>query len=167
MPIVLGVPAAISPSVLQSWGRQLAEHRRSLNLTQPELAAKVGLHPQTISRLERGQGSADGLRDVAAAIGLTLSLSEDGQAADGPAVFRHLPTLKEAFRYDGDNGFDIGLWADGKAYVTNEGQLIVRSKQGEFVVTAGDYVVRGTEGEFYPCPAEIFIDNYEHVGNRS
>ncbi len=85
----------------------------------------------------------------------------------GPATFVHLPTEKQAYQYDGDNGFDIALWADGKAYLTVEGQLIVGAKQGEFIVSTGDYVVRGTEGEFYPCPADIFHDNYEPAGERS
>lgn len=72
MPNVWVVPAPTSTAVSQAWGRQLAEHRRGLGLTQTQLAQRVGLDPQTISRLERGQGNFATLIDVAAAIDLVL-----------------------------------------------------------------------------------------------
>jgi len=54
---------------------ELMRQRRLAKLTQRELAARAGIHPETISRLERGAvvGSpgADTLRRLAAALALT------------------------------------------------------------------------------------------------
>ncbi len=79
MPNVRDVPPPDLPSEnrrnrrFQERGRQLARHRRSLGISQFELAIKVGLHPQTISRLERGQGSEETLVEIASQIGLELA----------------------------------------------------------------------------------------------
>lgn len=85
------------------------------------------------------------------------------ETTDGPVLYRHRPIEKQVFRYDGTNGMDIALWADS-AYLTAEGDLIVRNVQGEFIARPGDYVVRGIENEIYPVPASIFEDSYEPVG---
>lgn len=85
----------------------------------------------------------------------------------GPVLYEHLPTVKAGFQYDGTNGFDIALWANGKAYMTAEGLLIVRTKQGEFVAHVGDVVMAGSEGEYYPCPPEIHALEYRAMGERS
>lgn len=72
MPTVLVVPPPTASAVLQAWGRQLADHRRSLGLSQAQLATKVELDRQTISRLERGQGSIVTLLDIACDLDLVL-----------------------------------------------------------------------------------------------
>lgn len=85
----------------------------------------------------------------------------------GPATYVHLPTVKYAFQYDGTNGLEIALWAGGKAYVTDIGHLVVKTKQGDFTANVGDYVIHDPEGGFYPCPEPIFIVEYEPAGEGS
>ncbi|MGQ0507976.1 MAG: helix-turn-helix domain-containing protein [Myxococcaceae bacterium] len=55
-------------------GRRIADHRKLAKLTQAELAEKVGVATETISRLERGAAipSLARLESVAAALGVEL-----------------------------------------------------------------------------------------------
>ena len=53
-------PDAASPqrmSLAQSVGRQIAERRKELGISQMELARRTGVQQPVISRLERGQGN--------------------------------------------------------------------------------------------------------------
>lgn len=54
------------------WGRRIAAKRDASGETQVQLADRVGLFPQTISRIERGQGAMDTFVSVANALGLDL-----------------------------------------------------------------------------------------------
>lgn len=54
------VPDAAGPqhmSLAQSVGRQIAERRKELGISQMELASRTGVQQPVISRLERGQGN--------------------------------------------------------------------------------------------------------------
>lgn len=39
--------------------------------------------------------------------------------------------------------------------------LIVRTKEGDLIVSPGDWIVRGVQGELYPCKPDIFEATYE------
>ena len=56
------------------FGRFLAETRRARNMTQAELAGRVGVTDKAVSRWERGVGFPDinTLEPLAAALGLTV-----------------------------------------------------------------------------------------------
>ena len=43
------------------------------------------------------------------------------------------------------------------------GDLLIRTLEGDMRVSVGDYVIRGVQGEFYPCKPEIFAATYEEV----
>lgn len=58
----------------ERWGREIADARQGKGITQLDLAIRTGRNPQTISRLERGDGLAlDTYLLVAADLGLTLT----------------------------------------------------------------------------------------------
>ena len=41
--------------------------------------------------------------------------------------------------------------------------LVVRTLEGDMVVSEGDYIIRGIQGELYPCKPDIFEQTYEEV----
>lgn len=63
------------------WGRQIAAKRRSSGETQVQLAARLHRFPQTISRIERGQGAMETFVVLANAVGVELLEGESPSAA--------------------------------------------------------------------------------------
>ena len=59
---------------MEGFGKRLKELRQSAKITQSGLAEKLNLHPQTVSKWERGLSEPDiaQLGDLAAALGITL-----------------------------------------------------------------------------------------------
>lgn len=58
--------------IKNDWGRRIAARRDEVGLTQVQLAARLRLFPQTISRIERGQGGLETYVIVANAVGVEL-----------------------------------------------------------------------------------------------
>jgi len=84
--------------------------------------------------------------------------------------FRKKPVVIEAFRYTGDlytNGeFNCPNWAieayKNKTFVTHgQGDLYIKTLEGEMLVIVGDYVIQGVNGELYPCKPDIFKKTYD------
>ena len=46
-------------------------------------------------------------------------------------------------------------------FTKNESGLIIKTLEGEHIVSVGDYIIKGIEGEFYPCKPNIFEKTYE------
>jgi hypothetical protein len=46
---------------------------------------------------------------------------------------------------------------------TFEGDLSIKTFEGDIEVSPGDYIIKGVNGEFYPCKPEIFEKTYEPV----
>jgi len=44
-----------------------------------------------------------------------------------------------------------------------DGQLFIRTLEGQMRVRFGDYIIRGIKGELYPCKPDIFDATYEAV----
>jgi transcriptional regulator with XRE-family HTH domain len=61
-------------SVEEQLGRRVAQHRKAAGITQAELAERVGVTTETVSRLERGAviPPVSRLSDIADAIGVKL-----------------------------------------------------------------------------------------------
>ena len=59
---------------MEGFGKRLKELRQTAKITQSGLAEKLNLHPQTVSKWERGLSEPDiaQLGDLAAALGITL-----------------------------------------------------------------------------------------------
>lgn len=54
---------------------------------------------------------------------------------------------------------------DPNEYV-KETVLVIRTLEGDMIVSPGDWVIRGVQGEFYPCKPDIFEATYEPVRSR-
>ena len=82
---------------LTSIGEQIAAHRKSLKLSQTELARKAGVSRATLDALENGRAGELGFSKVAkllAALGLELTLQKASS---------HRPTLDELLQEDRDD----------------------------------------------------------------
>lgn len=43
------------------------------------------------------------------------------------------------------------------------GELYIKTIEGEMHVSPNDYIIKGVKGEFYPCKPDIFEATYEAV----
>jgi hypothetical protein len=39
--------------------------------------------------------------------------------------------------------------------------LVVKTLEGDMLVSHGDWIIKGIKGEFYPCKPDIFAASYE------
>jgi hypothetical protein len=42
--------------------------------------------------------------------------------------------------------------------------IILKTRDGELVITPGDYLIKGTQGNFYSCKPDIFNATYDIQG---
>lgn len=87
--------------------------------------------------------------------------------------YRKKPVVIEAFKYDGDLIFSNGTpyapdWAmeaneNGVFVWEGQGDLYIKTLEGNMLVTLGDFVIKGVQGELYPCKPDIFAETYEKV----
>lgn len=87
--------------------------------------------------------------------------------------YRKKPVEIEAFQYDWDMIFSDGApyapaWAlkaleDGVMYYQGQGELYIKTLEGDHHVSVGDYIIRGIAGELYSCKPDIFAQTYEVV----
>lgn len=84
--------------------------------------------------------------------------------------FRKKPVVIEAFQYDGDMVDRKGVpYAPDWAIVAlrecvmyyKEGELYIKTLEGDHHVSEGDYIIQGIHGELYPCKPDIFEKTYE------
>lgn len=40
---------------------------------------------------------------------------------------------------------------------------VIKTLEGEHIVSSGDFVIKGVKGAFYPCKPNIFVLTYEAV----
>ena len=89
--------------------------------------------------------------------------------------YRKKPVEIEAFCYDGDfmnsNGqYYVPDWAvnahkDGILFF-REGDLYVKTLEGDMRANVGDYIIQGVQGEIYPCKPDIFRHTYDLVSEN-
>lgn len=92
--------------------------------------------------------------------------------------FRKLPVVIEAFQMTRERRTDNRDWPEwlncawnmerdeaGACYPTvpgtGDGELSIRTLEGEHFVSWGDWIIRGVKGELYPCKPDIFAATYE------
>ena len=109
--------------------------RKVRGLSQPELAAKVGISPRTIARLEAGQvadPSINHVRDLARALGVTVDLISESELTPltiaVPAKVKEvldsaegLELLSELLDYERVRGRQAVLAAIRQIHVEREG----------------------------------------------
>ena len=88
------------------------------------------------------------------------------------AKFRKRPIIVEAVRYLGNGNMENRevpkwLWKafeEEVAQSTNGTEtFIIKTLEGEHIVSPGDYIIQGVKGELYPIKADIFEQTYEKV----
>ena len=55
-----------------------------------------------------------------------------------------------------DSRPDKGIYIDPA-----NGNLMIRTLEGDMRTVPGDFIIRGVQGEFYPCKPDIFAATYE------
>lgn len=84
---------------------------------------------------------------------------------------RKKPVIIECFQWDGDFKTQDGLyyvpeWAvkaeyKGVLFFQGQGDLYVKTLEGDMLANIGDYIIRGVNGELYPCKPDVFGKTYE------
>ena len=68
-------------------------------------------------------------------------------------------TLRYPDQVEGDDSRpDKGIYIDPA-----NGNLMIRTLEGDMRAEYGDWIIRGVQGEFYPCKPDIFEQTYEEV----
>jgi hypothetical protein len=73
---------------------------------------------------------------------------------------------REVFNFLTENTFDMDAMRifQYPFYIDDskvEGGLVIKTLEGEHIVSIGDYIIRGIKGEYYPCKEDIFHQTYE------
>lgn len=87
------------------------------------------------------------------------------------------PVTIECFKYDGDlknsNGeYYVPEWAveaekNGTIFFKDQGEMYIKTLEGDHRASVGDYIIRGVNGELYPCKPDIFEKTYDVVDGDS
>lgn len=80
------------------------------------------------------------------------------------------PITIECFKYDGDlknsNGkYYVPDWAveaekNGTIFFKDQGEMYIKTLEGDHHASVGDYIIQGVNGELYPCKPDIFEKTY-------
>ena len=83
------------------------------------------------------------------------------------------PVTIECFEFDGDlknsdGKFYVPEWAqkayeDGTIFFKDQGEMYIKTLEGDHHASVGDYIIRGVNGELYPCKPDIFEKTYDIV----
>lgn len=82
--------------------------------------------------------------------------------------YRKKPVVIEAVRFingrvDAKPSWITKAFDERYLRVRANGELIVRTLEGDMIAADGDYIIRGVQGEIYPCKPDIFEQTYEAV----
>ena len=85
--------------------------------------------------------------------------------------FRKKPVEIEAIQWTGKNAPEILSWCgqyhqaggDKSAFINEQGELKIRTLEGEHLATINDWIIKGVSNEFYPCKPDIFEKTYDRV----
>lgn len=90
--------------------------------------------------------------------------------------YRKKPVIIEAMKYTEDNYEEAIAFvgeenciaiANRRSMNPNKKEaivtLLIKTLEGNMLVSNGDYIIKGVNGEFYPCKPDIFDKTYEEV----
>lgn len=82
--------------------------------------------------------------------------------------YRKKPVTIEAVQYDGHNLREIAEFVGVNLdMVDNDVNLslmpVIKTLEGDMLISKDDYVIKGVQGEFYLCKPDIFEETYEEV----
>lgn len=82
--------------------------------------------------------------------------------------YRKKPVVIDAFKWTGDvHQKEDPEWickkiASGEVYF-KDGNLFIKTLEGEMIADYGDYIIKGIKGEVYPCKPDIFEIIYDKL----
>jgi homogentisate 1,2-dioxygenase len=77
------------------------------------------------------------------------------------------PIAITALQFDGSNYSEISNFLDcNHVLVPREGNVIIKTLEGDMTAIPGDYIIRGVKGEFYPCKEDIFLETYDKLEDK-
>jgi hypothetical protein len=80
-------------------------------------------------------------------------------------LYRHKPNVIEAWEYTGTNADQIIDWADGHAYQDDNGDLIVRTGDGDHICPPGHHIIHGVTDWYFNRP-DTFAASYDPAGEQ-
>lgn len=80
-------------------------------------------------------------------------------------TFVKKPVKVQAIQWTGDNYEELIDFVGNVMfpYSFDDGEVIIRTLEGDHHASKGDWIIRGINGEFYPCKPDIFEKTYEEV----
>lgn len=80
--------------------------------------------------------------------------------------YRKKPVVIKAMQWDGtwEQAQEIIEFCQGAAFETQPPTghyLMIKTLEGNHMVSPNDFVIRGVKGEFYPCKPDIFAMTYD------
>lgn len=61
---------------------------------------------------------------------------------------------------------EIIEFVDYDMFFNEDGEVIIRTLEGDMKADIGDFIIKGVNGEFYPCKPDIFWKSYEKYDNE-
>ena len=79
--------------------------------------------------------------------------------------YKKKPVVIEAMKLEYNvNSIDaVCEWIGESATKWRDGNVIIKTLEGDMMASSGDYIIKGIGGEFYPCKPDIFDKTYEEV----
>ena len=73
----------------------------------------------------------------------------------------------QSFKDAGTKTFEWPSWivnaiSEGVIY-DKDGEIYIKTLEGDHHVSDGDWIIQGIQGELYPCKPDIFESTYERV----
>lgn len=82
--------------------------------------------------------------------------------------YRKKPVVIEAVQYTAIGVIDWEAIYEFCPYARpKNGEMYIKTLEGEMRVSPNDYIIKGVKGEFYPCKPDIFSKTYEEVASES
>lgn len=81
------------------------------------------------------------------------------------AKYRKKPVVIEAIQVKWGNSVTelMNFVGAGNINVSENGNVYIKTLEGDMRVSPNDYIIKGVNGEFYPCKPDIFEKTYEKV----
>ena len=77
----------------------------------------------------------------------------DGTFSDKQRIEKENPTLVESACQWHEGRNEVSLW-------------MIKTLEGNHIVSRNDWIIKGIKGEFYPCKPDIFEATYELVDTK-
>lgn len=77
--------------------------------------------------------------------------------------YRTKPCEIEAIQWNGYNWTEITCFIHDGSYSLINGDLYIKTLEGDMKANIEDYIIRGLSNEYYPCKPDVFAKKYEAI----